>query len=95
MIVILKRFNCDDVPAKVLSDTTMNDAIAFAEGVASMATGKKRFASKREQKIAKCDIGSELISFLLVEFDADGEPVRSEIVAVEEPHSKRRVKSKR
>lgn len=81
MIVILKRFACDDVPWKLL-DCDMVGALVFAEGAASTLTGKRLFATREDHKIAKTDIGTECCALLLVEFNKAGDPVGSKIVDV-------------
>ncbi len=82
MIVMCKRFPCDDVPVKLLPGT-MNEAIQFAKGAAPTFTkGKRRFATKADQAIAQCTIGTKIAALLLVEFDSGGDAVHSEVVLV-------------
>lgn len=83
MVVVLKRFGCDDVPWQLL-DCDMAGALVFAEGAASTLTGKRLFATRKDQRIAQTNIGTECCALLLVEFDKAGDPVCSAIVNVPE-----------
>lgn len=81
MILMLKRFSIDDVPVKLLpAGTTMVDAVAFAQKAWLTIP---RLAVAQDERIAQTDIGSELISLMLVEFDPDGWPLESKIVSEE------------
>lgn len=80
MILILKRFDMDDVPF-LLHKGTMKEAETFIKG--RMSTMKSHRAGKKDQALAAADISSELHAFSLVEFDAKGVPVCSRIIPID------------
>jgi hypothetical protein len=81
MVLVCKRFACDDVPEYFI-DLPFEDVIRSQSGLAKTLSEGEVYATPKDENIAQCDIGMPLIGFLVVEFNDDGEPIRSEVVPV-------------
>lgn len=82
MVVICKRFGLDDVPVKLL-DCDLTKGVLFARGAVMMFRGKDGLATRDDQQLVHADIGTTCLALLVVEFDGDGDAVKSEVVPVD------------
>ena len=73
MYLIMKRFMLDDVPVALFSDEKL------AQNKAKELAAEASYATAKDQDIAQIDIGSELVAAMVIEFDAEGKPVKSDI----------------
>ena len=76
MYLVMKRFMLDDVPVALFSDEKL------AQNKAKSLAAKASYATDKDEDIAQIDIGSELVAAMVVEFDAKGKPVKSDIYPV-------------
>jgi hypothetical protein len=88
MVVVLKRFQMDDVPIALYESCSLERVADIYRAEATMLSEKAdsddaRFATQVDQGIAQVDIGTQCIAFLLVEFDAMNKPARSEVIAID------------
>ena len=87
MVVVLKRFQMDDVPIALFESCSLERVAdiyrAEAKTLSEKARDCERLATNTDQGIAQVDIGTQCIAFLLVEFDVLGKPARSEVIAID------------